>query len=634
MTIIQNAALDWIEQDGVDIPVSTQFGDVYFSRANGLAETRHVFINGNDLPQRLSQLKPFQYFCVGETGFGSGLNVLALWQLWNQVKPDNHSRLHLVTVEKFPLSRKDLQRALQAWPELAELSAQLIAQYPPAIAGCHRLIFANDRFSFDLWLGDAADCLPKMQTGHAVDAWFLDGFAPKCNPELWQDNILSHIIRLSAPGTTFASFSVAGIVKSGLRVHGIKVSRPKGFGHKREMLKAIWPIPAQTETATPVSEPAPTSTSAPTVAVIGAGIAGLSVAHVLANRGIQVTLVDSAAPLAGASGNPRALLTPKLVNADKIADSLLSSGAMLSYRYWRQYPAIMQPCPVLAMQDDASKIPAGLAHYPADFLQQLDAQQASALANTALHQQASLLQQTGLIHTQALAQQVLTSPHIQFKQACIQQLVQLENHSWQLLDEQQQQIVSADHVVICAALASTQLHAGIPALKPIRGQVSWCDMPQAALQCTMSYGGYAAPLQDEGDVRKPQLLFGASFIRANDSTDVTLADHQHNYQLMLDNAPQLARQLPDIHSWQGRASTRAQSNDYLPLAGAVDKNSPHLWTLCGLGSKGYSYALLCAELLAAHMLCEMYPLSATVVASLNPARFIKSVKAKKPYQQG
>ena len=159
---ILHAGLDWITQDGVEIPVSQQFGDVYFSKANGLAETRHVFLQGNELAERLAQLQSHQYFCVGETGFGTGLNILALWQLWQQCRPNNYSRLHVISVEKFPLSRDDLQRALKAWPELAHFASQLIDQYPPALPGCHRLVFAGARFSIDLWLGDAADWLPEI----------------------------------------------------------------------------------------------------------------------------------------------------------------------------------------------------------------------------------------------------------------------------------------------------------------------------------------------------------------------------------------------------------------------------------------------------------------------------------------
>ncbi|MFX8461474.1 FAD-dependent cmnm(5)s(2)U34 oxidoreductase, partial [Acinetobacter baumannii] len=148
---IQTAELDWEFIDGIEVPISKQFGDVYFSKDNGLLETRHVFLNGNDLAERLANLQDFEYFSVGETGFGTGLNILALWQLWQQVRPNNHSHLHAISVEKFPLSKADLIRALNVWDELKPLSKQLIEQYPLPLAGCHRLSFPEERFSIDLW---------------------------------------------------------------------------------------------------------------------------------------------------------------------------------------------------------------------------------------------------------------------------------------------------------------------------------------------------------------------------------------------------------------------------------------------------------------------------------------------------
>ena len=173
---IQTADLDWQCVDGIDIPVSKQFGDIYFSRDNGLLEARHVFLNGNNLATRLAKLQDFQYFCVGETGFGTALNALALWQMWQQLRPNNQSHLHLISVEKFPLAKADFIRTLKVWPELQPLAEQLIEQYPLPIAGCHRLNFPEDRFSIDLWLGDANDVLPVITKTKAVDAWFLDGF--------------------------------------------------------------------------------------------------------------------------------------------------------------------------------------------------------------------------------------------------------------------------------------------------------------------------------------------------------------------------------------------------------------------------------------------------------------------------
>src|SRR5690606_27600333 len=174
------------------------------------------------------------------------------------------------------------------------------------IAGCHRLSFPEQRFSLDLWLGDAHDVFPIMEKTAPVNAWFLDGFAPSCNPDMWEENVLNNIVRLSEIGTTFASFSVAGVLKRGLKNHGISISRPRGFRHTRELLKAISLLSA------PANPSADHDISKQKIAlilelefhrrhisVIGAGIAGLSTAWAFAQRGHQVTIYDQPAPLAG-----------------------------------------------------------------------------------------------------------------------------------------------------------------------------------------------------------------------------------------------------------------------------------------------------------------------------------------------
>ncbi|RYY80225.1 MAG: FAD-dependent oxidoreductase [Moraxellaceae bacterium] len=615
-------------QDGVEIPVSRQFGDVYFSKANGLAETRHVFLQGNELPARLAQLQSHQYFCVGETGFGTGLNILALWQLWQQCRPDNHSRLHVITVEKFPLSRDGLQRALAAWPELTELSRQLIDQYPPALPGCHRLVFANERFSVDLWLGDAADCLPLIQTSHPVDAWFMDGFAPKCNPELWQDNILKHLIRLSAPGTTFASFSVAGVVKQGLRQFGIKVTRPAGFGHKREMLKAWWLTPTTNDVLITV---APTK-NLPKIAIIGAGIAGLSMAHALATRGYACDLYDQTAPLAGASGNPRALLAPKLVPLAKFASNLMNLGGLFSLRYWQQFKGVVEKTGIVHVLDKRVEQELEKASaYPHDILTGLGAVQTSTQISQPVSCSSLWFKQAGLINPHALAQVILQNPAIYQHQAAISHIQALDlatqNASWQLLNSQQETLGMYDHVVICTALNSPLLCQRLPALKPIRGQVSWFTQAGDAppLPIPVTYGGYMAQLHPPAS-HESTILLGASFIRQDDQTDVRLADHQHNLDLIKAIAPTLAHQFPAISQWQGRAAIRAQSPDYLPLAGQI-AGRHGLWTLSGLGSKGFSFAPLCAELICAQLLGEVWPVPQPVIDSIKPGRFLENSKA-------
>ena len=253
LNVITPAKIDWqMDDTGNMVPVSGEFGDVYFSHADGLAETRHVFLEHNQLPERLAHLAPKQCFTIAELGFGTGLNLLATWQLWRQLRETNPqlatARLHFITTERFPIPLADLNQILALWgeraPELMAFIEPLLAAYPPLIAGCHRLNFSYDNLTVDMWLGDAAESLSKLALDHFnqhtpyIDAWFLDGFAPSCNSTLWADSIFGQMQRLSRPHTTAATYSCAGIVKRGLREHGFQIKKVRGFGRKREMLTA------------------------------------------------------------------------------------------------------------------------------------------------------------------------------------------------------------------------------------------------------------------------------------------------------------------------------------------------------------------------------------------------------------
>ena len=626
-TKIQTAELEWSLVDGIEVPISKQLGDVYFSKNNGLLETRHVFLNGNDLPERLAQLHDYQYFCIGETGFGTGLNILALWQLWQQVRPDNHSHLHVISVEKFPLTKADLIRALSVWTELKPLAEQLIAQYPLPIAGCHRLSFPEQRFSLDLWLGDAQDIFPSIAKTQTVHAWFLDGFAPSCNPEMWQEHVLNHIVRLSDIGTTFSSFSVAGVLKRGLQQHGIQINRPRGFGHKREMLKALWLdatenclLDDKQQVADP-SEAKVTQTTSRQIAIIGAGIAGLTCAWAFAQRGHHVTIYEQQQPLAGASGNPLALLNPKLCPIEQAHEHLMTLSWQHALNFYPQFKAFR----ALQVQQIALKNPDELlslaAQYPADVL-------STATPHSPKTTLASLnLQHAGMVQPHLLRDEILYHPHIELKIAPITALkpTQTAIELWQ----NQQLIAHADHVVVCCAKQSATLFEHYPVLKPIRGQVSWLDNANQPLipNQAYSYGGYCVQLNAS------QLILGASFYPNREDTEVLQEDHVHNHELIHSVFHEYAQQLPAVETWQGRASIRAQSLDYFPLLGKVNHNE-QIYTFAGLGSKGFLFAPLCSEVLAALVLGEACAIPQSLLDKLNPQRFQKKVKIKKAYFAG
>lgn len=630
---ISCAELDWQQVDGVDIPVSKQFGDVYFSKANGLLETRHVFLNGNDLSERLAQLADGEQFVVGETGFGTGLNFLALWQLWQNVRPENNSRLHFISVEKYPLSQTDLARALATWDELAPFSKRLLESYPFALAGCHRLRFDDERISLDVWFGDASECFPLIQSHRPVNAWFLDGFAPSCNPELWQEQIFQHIMRLSAQGTTFASFSVAGVLKRALQSYGVEITRPKGFGHKREMLKAIWNT-AETQNHFPIHTIQKHSIQKhpiqKKIAIIGAGIAGLTTAWTLAQRGIAVTLFEQDQPLAGGSGNPLAMLNPKLCAMDKVATHLMTTSWQYALRFYPQFDAFqaIQIEQIHDTKNHEKKINEvlSLQDYPKDIL---------ALTQHNAEQSTILLKQAGVLSPHQFAKQVLAHPLISLIQKEITKIEISAEQQISLYSQEENKAEEFSDVIACNAMDLNRLFPNTPKLKPIRGQVTWTNFDETDINRTdfktplenskkntaYSFGGYASPMQSR-QTQHQQLIFGASFLPNDDQTDLRIEDHQHNFELLQQYHPEIAEGISDNpKDWQGRAALRAQTADYLPLVGRSDRIAPNIYLFAGLGSKGFLFAPLCAELIVSQMLNDTLPVPSNLAYLLRPDRF-------------
>ena len=221
----QHAALDW--QDG-RTPVSRQFADPYFSVDNGLAETAHVFLAGNGLPARFGG-----DFQIAELGFGTGLNLLVTWAAW--ARAGGPGRLHFTSFEAFPMTPADQARALAAFPDLAALTGQLLAALTSG-PGPHAL---TENLTLHIIQGDARETLPLWE-GRA-DAWFLDGFSPAKNPELWGEDLLAEVALHTKPDGTAATYTAAGHVRRALAAAGFAVTRQAGYGRKRHMTTARIP---------------------------------------------------------------------------------------------------------------------------------------------------------------------------------------------------------------------------------------------------------------------------------------------------------------------------------------------------------------------------------------------------------
>ena len=214
--------LDWV---GGDVPVSRQFDDPYYARSDGLAESRHVFLDGNALPRRLAEGSgPFH---VAELGFGTGLNILALIALRDRVAPNRP--LEVTSFEAWPMTPDDRARALAPWPELAPLALPLTSGDMPDWRSV----------AFTLVEGDARETLPRWSG--AADAWFLDGFAPARNPEMWGAMLLAEVFRHTNTAGTFATYTAAGQVRRDLIAAGFSVEKSRGYGTKRDMLRGHRP---------------------------------------------------------------------------------------------------------------------------------------------------------------------------------------------------------------------------------------------------------------------------------------------------------------------------------------------------------------------------------------------------------
>ncbi|MFG5382921.1 MULTISPECIES: tRNA (5-methylaminomethyl-2-thiouridine)(34)-methyltransferase MnmD [unclassified Yoonia] len=220
----QTAKLDW--RDGV--PIATAFDDPYYSLDNGLAETRHVFLAGNDLPARFGG-----DFQIAELGFGTGLNLLVTWAAW--VEAGRPGALHFTSFEAFPMALQDMADALYHFADLAPYAKTLLAEWTPNAGPVH----LSEGPVLHVITGDARQTLPAWT--QKADAWFLDGFSPAKNPELWEPDLLKAVGQHTKPGGTAATYSAAGHIRRSLEAAGFTVSRSPGYGRKRHMTRALMP---------------------------------------------------------------------------------------------------------------------------------------------------------------------------------------------------------------------------------------------------------------------------------------------------------------------------------------------------------------------------------------------------------
>lgn len=567
-------------------PRSGRFDDIYFSREGGLDETRAVFLDGCGLPEAWAGRRGFT---VAELGFGTGLNILALIQLWRAHRPPG-ARLNIFSVEGYPLARDEAARALAAWPELADLSRTLIDAWPRRAPGFHRLAWPDLGVTLDLAVGEALWALEQW-TGRA-DAWLLDGFAPAKNPQMWRPKVLAAVAARSAPGARLGTFTVAGSVRRGLQDAGFTVDKRPGHGAKRERLEGRL-----------AGETAPQS-ALPTVAIIGAGIAGAALARALVARGIEPLVIEAEDAGAGASGNPAALVTPALDAGGGARAALYAQAFARAVDLYRATPGavIGEGARQLAKTDrDRGRFDAVIA--------------GGLFEDGALqHTEDGLLFRDGLwIRPRRVLDAWLAGARRLKAQAAA---LERRDGQWALLDPAGRQIARADAVCVAAgAQAAALLGEALP-ITPVRGQASWVQ--GLTLDRAAAWGGYAIPMGlGSGD---RGVLFGATHDRGRTDTGVLDKDHARNLATLAEGLPGLAEAASSL-PLQGRAALRATTPDRMPAAGAVDDG---LYVLGGFGSRGFTTAPILAEHVAALLTLSPSPLPRRLPPSVEPRRLRKN----------
>ncbi|MBB5517285.1 bifunctional tRNA (5-methylaminomethyl-2-thiouridine)(34)-methyltransferase MnmD/FAD-dependent 5-carboxymethylaminomethyl-2-thiouridine(34) oxidoreductase MnmC [Amphiplicatus metriothermophilus] len=624
------AEVDW--EDGA--PRARAFGDVYFS-GHGPAEAAHVFMNGNDLPRRFAK---GGRFAIGELGFGSGLNVLMSWALWRETDKPAGARLRVFSVEAWPLSAQDMARAHAAWPALAELSARLRALLPPPVAGFHRLDLDGD-VALTLAYGEAGAMLARAEG--EIDAWFFDGFAPSKNPEMWRAALFREAARLSKPGATFATFTVAGAVRRRLAEAGFAHEKRPGFGRKKEMLAGRLDAPTVAR-----SKRAPWFQSVngarldpgARVAVIGGGIAGASMARAAQRAGLVPVIFEAEALAAGASGNPAGLVMPRLDLDAGPAARFFLAAYLYAIRVLNDLAdasdagmgeeerPIYLPCGVLLGAKDAAD---------KDRLERIA--QSGLLPPDWLKREADglFLPQAGVIDPRRLVEALAGAAPV------------VRARARRLVRDGAAIAVETDgglHEGFAAAVLANGADAlrfvearGLP-LTRVAGQIDWFPdvaPPSGARAC----GAYAAPAPQGG------LVIGATYERlgVGAAPSSSRRASEANIAALAAVAPAIARRL-DPAAARPRASVRCQTPDRLPVAGpapdlgfygaAYDdlragarrafppgEALPRVYILAGLGSRGLVTAPLAAAMIAAEMTGEPAPVDHEIAEALHPARF-------------
>ena len=656
MFTIQHAKIHFNQEN---TPVSDKFDDVYFSNQDGLAETHYVFLEGNQLWERWVNYQE-AHFVIAETGFGTGLNFFAVTSLFREFRqkyPDSPLKhLYFISFEKYPLPLDTLQQAHLAYPQFSHLAQHLQQHWLNPIQGCYRFHF--DETTLDLWFGDIAENLPQLgdYMNGKIDAWFLDGFAPSKNPDMWNEQLYQQMFRFTKLQGTFATFTAASAVRKGLENAGFNIKKRKGFGKKRECLSGQKTHEKLTALSTPWFHSQPANLSKQDIAIIGGGIASLCTAISLIKRGAKITIYcEDEQTALNASGNKQGAFYPQLsddnernirfyIHAFAYGHQFLQWAIQQQIEFEHEFCGVALCAYNEKTESKLNKITE--LNLPSDLYQSLNQTELSEKVGLPLPFGGAFIPQGAWLAPRQLVQHAfafLEKQGVQIKTSQkVTALSQTEN-GWQITTAENKTFC---HEVVVLAnghkLTEFEQTQKLP-LYPVRGQVSQIPTSEKLLKLktVLCYDGYLTPV----DQAKTSHCIGASHVRDNATREFSLTEQQENQQKIQKNIPEEWTKEVDTSGNLARIGVRCSVRDLTPMMGAVPhfsaqqtqyqnlfnlrrrkqpteqaENYPNLYLIGTLGSRGLTSAPFLGETLASLIYGEPLPMSEDLINNLMPNR--------------
>lgn len=635
------------------VPCSKQYDDPYFSLHNACEQSRYVFIQGNQLAQRWSQdCQHFQPFTIAELGFGFGVNFIISCQEWLKHRTQRH--LHYISFEKHPVRKQDLGTFHEKLNLLPELSLELIEYYPIGVEGSHRIHFTHQNITLTLIYGDALKYL--QRSNFQAHAWYLDGFSPNKNPQLWNKEIANQVFRLTLCGGTFATYSAASFVSHNFSSAGFMVEKQTGYNSKREMLIGTKNQSIKQELLAHKYKnwlnTKPQEYNNKSAIIVGAGMAGCLLSAALAKRGWKITLIDKNTSLASeGSGNPNAILMPRLSIDHDIQSQLTLQGFLYSIYYftqlskttefgWQQSGAIQLP------RDDAQwkRMQTIFNNHclPEELAIPVSQQQASHLAQCKLAKQGWHIPLAAYLTPSLLCDAVvkLYQSNITFISDTNIHNIEKQNNQW-VASDQHNHSHYAEVVILANALSIDQYpQSHWCSLNPKRGQITYipeaeCNISLTKIICS---DAYITPEIDS------HLIVGATFVSDDQQTDIR--QHEHEENLLKLSSMISSFEFNNQTQFKGRAAIRAVSDDRLPVVGPVSIENDFyadykhaalgatnqlyptsaihrgLYVASGFGSRGLAWIPVCTEALACIINKEPSPIDNNLLQAIHPNRLL------------